>query len=222
MTQQINLKEVERKAFRASFQDGMSDVMLGSVLAVMSLVPWLESLGVKRPFYYLIAFAILVLVWAEKKIITKRFIIPRLGKVTFSPERKNRIKWARVAMSIMVAVTIGLVILTATGALQGSARASSPWSGYLFIGAVFVITLSLLAFFLDYPRLYFYGWFLTLMYPFSEWLEAETGWIFPSGDTFFGVFIVFIGIATYIHFLRQHPLLPQDESTTGGHDGQSS
>ncbi len=219
MTQKIDLKELERNAFRTAFQDGMTDVMLGSVMVVLSLVPLFESLALKRPFGYLISFAILAAVWAEIKVIKTRFITPRLGLVTFSSARKNRMKRARVALAVMVLVTVGLVILTATGTLQGVIGVPSAWRSYLFIGAIFVVTLSLLAFFLDNPRLYLYGWFFAAMYPFSEWLAAKTDWVFPSGETIFGIIIVFIGIMTYIHFLRQHPLPALEKQLRGGGDG---
>jgi hypothetical protein len=55
--------------------------------------------------------------------------------------------------------------------------------------------------------LYWYGWFLALMDPFSTWLEAQTGWVFPSGATLFGLVIIVIGILTFNRFLRQHQAL---------------
>jgi hypothetical protein len=212
MTQSIDLKKLERSAFRASFQDGMTDVMLGSVLAVMSLMPWLESLGIPRPVVYLIYFAIFGAVWAEIKVIKTQIVAPRLGTAVFSPARKNKIKQARQALIVMVVATMLLVALTILGGLDSLFGEFSAWGGYLFIGAIFVITLSLLAYFLDYPRLYWYGWFLALMDPFSMWLEAQTGWIFPSGATIFGVVIIVIGVLTFNRFLRQYPV-PSAELT---------
>jgi len=131
-------------------------------------------------------------------------VLPRMGTAVFSPQRNNRTKHARIALAIMVAATVGLVVLTASGLLQ---TVIGDWSPYLFIGAVFVLTLSFLAFFLDYPRLYAYGWFLAFMDPFAVWMEAQTGWIFPSGATVFGGIIVLIGIMTFARFLSRHPLL---------------
>ena len=210
MSKKIDLKQIERNAFRAAFQDGLTDVLLGSVFATLSLVPWLEQLGLPRPFGYLIVFAILFVVWAEIKLFKNRFVAPRLGIAVFGQARKNRMKQARLALIVMVLVTVGLVAFTATGILQKSLGTFSEWGSYLFIGAIFVVTLSLLAFFLDYPRLYVYGWLLSLLYPFSVWLENRTGWLFPSGETFFGGIIIVVGLITYIQFLRQHPLPPSE------------
>ncbi len=205
MTESLDLKKLERSAFRASFQDGMTDVMLGSVLAVMSMMPWLESLGIPRPLVYVIYFGIFAAIWAEMKVIKTYIVAPRLGTAVFSSVRKNRIKQARRALLVMVVMTVLLVALTALGALDKLFGDFSEWSGYLFIGAIFVVTLSLLAYFLDYPRLYVYGWFLALMDPFSVWLEAQTNWVFPSGATIFGTIIIIIGILTFNRFLRRYP-----------------
>ena len=210
---QIDLQKIEKQAFRAAFQDGLTDVMLGSVLAIMSLVPWLESSGISRWLGYLLYFIAFAGVWYAIKWIKIHIVAPRLGTAVFSSARKNKMKQAKRALIIMVSATMLLVILTITGFWQVAFGTSSEWFGYLFIGAVFVITLSLLAFFLDYPRLYAYGWFLAFMDPFSTWLERQTGWVFPRGATIFGSFIIAIGVLTFIQFLRHHPLSPAGENS---------
>lgn len=207
MAQSLDLEKLERRAFRASFQDGMTDVMLGSVLAVMSMMAWLESLGIPRPVVYLIYFAVFGAIWAEIKVIKTQIIAPRLGTAVFNPARKNKIKQARRALIVMVIMTVLLVGLTMLGALDSLFGEFSEWGGFLFIGAIFVVTLSLLAFFLDYPRLYGYGWFLACMDPFSVWLKTQTGWLFPSGATLFGLVIIVIGILSFNRFLRQYPAI---------------
>ena len=205
MSNNLDLQEIERKAYRTTFQDGLTDVILGSVFVVMSFVPLFESWGWQRPFGYLAAFGLLFLLWALIKWIKTHIVQPRLGTAVFSADRHQRMKHARMGLAIMVVVTVGLVIATATGLMQTVFGGFNEWSGYLFIGAIFVITLSLLAFFLDYPRLYAYGWFLALMDPFSVWLETQTGWLFPSGATIFGFVIILIGVVTFLRFWQQHP-----------------
>jgi len=39
MSNEIDLQQIERRAYRTIFEDGLTDVQLGSVLAIMSLVP---------------------------------------------------------------------------------------------------------------------------------------------------------------------------------------
>ncbi len=205
MTKNLDLQELERKAYRTTFQDGLTDVLLGSVFVVMSMVSLFESWGLPRLSGYLAAFGLLFLVWAMIRFVKIHVVLPRLGTAVFSVDRHKRIKQARIGLAVMVIVTVGLVLATATGLMQTLFGAFNAWSGYLFIGAIFVITLSLLAFFLDYPRLYLYGWFLALMDPFTVWLAGKTGWIFPRGATIFGLVIILIGVVTFLRFLRQHP-----------------
>ncbi|MCP4357055.1 MAG: hypothetical protein GY796_03435 [Chloroflexi bacterium] len=205
MSTQIDLRKLERKAFRATFQDGLTDVQLGAVFVMLSLVPLFESWGLQRPFGYFAVFGLLFLLWIVIKMVKIQIVQPRLGTAVFSPQRNNRTKQARLALAIMLLATIALVALTAAGVMQNLFGAFNAWSGYLFIGAIFVVTLSLLAFFLDYPRLYAYGWFLAFMDPFSVWMEMKSGWLFPNGATVFGSVIVLIGIATFVRFLHRHP-----------------
>jgi len=209
MRSNIDLKELERSAFRTTFEDGLTDVLLGAVFVVMSLVPLLESWGIQRAFGYLTAFALLFLVWLVIRTVKIQFVQPRMGTAVFGPDRKNRMKQARVALAVMLLATVALVALTATGVMQNLFGSFAVWSGYFFIGAVFVVSLSLLAFFLDYPRLYVYGWFLAFMDPFTVWLGTSTGWVFPRGATVFGGVIVLIGVFTFVRFLQRHPLSEQ-------------
>ena len=147
-------------------------------------------------------------------MLKTRYIMPRIGMVNFGPQRKTRTHYARIAMFVMVIVTVILVILTATGR---PLFASIP--NILMPGVIYVVILSLLAFILDYPRLYAYGWLLTLVHPLSNFMEAQTGSGFPNGFTVAGLVVILVGLTIFMRFMRQHPLPSYETDAGGGRNG---
>ncbi|MGB3904872.1 MAG: hypothetical protein WBB22_08115, partial [Anaerolineae bacterium] len=118
MSQSISLKELERKAFRSTFQDGLWDIFLGLLLlnvgigtivggmlgeTEMSLtsLSWIMLMIVPLPFLVLIAF------WAGKKFITT----PRIGLVKFGPRRKAKMKNFRAVLFLSVLLLVIMLIL---------------------------------------------------------------------------------------------------------------
>ena len=85
MSHTINLKELERKAFRSTFQDGLWDMYLGFLLLTMGMGPVLPSLNKSVMWTLVILLMLSVLAWlafwAGKKFITT----PRMGLVKFGP-----------------------------------------------------------------------------------------------------------------------------------------
>jgi hypothetical protein len=81
MQHSVSLKSAERKAFQATFADGLRDVMIGCVLFMFAIAPLLsETLGdlgssaIFLPFRGLVYLAIR---------LTRRYLIaPRIGMVT--------------------------------------------------------------------------------------------------------------------------------------------
>lgn len=209
MTTPIDLKALERKAFRATFQDGLWDIMLGLTFLIISLVSLFEMMGLARPFGYLIVFALLIPVWVGFVYLKKHLTLPRLGVVTFNQDRHKRVRQARIALGVVVLVTLVLLVLTKFGVYEGL---TAIGVSYLLVGALFVVSFSLLAFYLDYPRLYGYGWLLACEYPLSVWLEGQIGQSFPNGSTVIGALITIIGLVTLIRFLRQYPLPPAEKT----------
>ena len=91
MTENINLKEIERKAWKSCYQDGIWDIFLGLILLNFGIAPLMEEITGTT---YLISYIILlvlgyIIFYGGKKYIT----VPRIGNVKFSPKRKlKRIK----------------------------------------------------------------------------------------------------------------------------------
>ena len=210
MSQNINLKELERKAWTSYFQDGLWDICLGLLLlaiaisALLSDVGFSESLGMAI-FIGVEVLAMLVL-WAGKRFIT----LPRMGRVRFGPKRKTKLNWVRVVLFISVLVGAGVFLVTS--AMRGN---RPGWlNAAFFAPAVWVVNalvvFSLGAYFLDFNRLYLIGVLYALPVPLDILFHK-----FASMDlTFFAIgvpaiVILIVGLVILVRFLRDYPLLPE-------------
>jgi hypothetical protein len=101
MTPEMNLKELERKAWTAYFDDGILDITVGLFILAFGI-------GMTTHYSGLAAFAWMVIFFfaAAKKSIT----FPRVGLVKFSPEREERMKKETSFFVIFFSITalIGL------------------------------------------------------------------------------------------------------------------
>ena len=83
MNEDINLKELELKAWKSTFQDGLWDIMLGLVFFVPAVTGlFIENDYAMIPLYFA---AIILFVTAKK-----RFTIPRIGFVRFGEQRRKK------------------------------------------------------------------------------------------------------------------------------------
>lgn len=148
MSQQISLKEAERKAFRTTVNDGLWDIFLGCFFLMFVIAPYLSaSLGdswssaVFLPFWGLVFLAI----W----LIRKHVVIPRVGTVNFGPVRQTKLMRFTVVMLVMnvIAFVLGLIAAISYGRVPGQAYG-------IFLGMTLLLGFSLAAYFLDFSRLY--------------------------------------------------------------------
>ena len=211
MSQNISLKELERKAWTSSFQDGLWDIYLGLLLlamavwALLSDVGFSESLGMAI-FIGLEVLAMLVL-WAGKKIVT----IPRMGRVRFGPKRKAKLNWVRVILFISVLVGAGVFVAGL------ATRANRPeWlNATLIFPAAWmvnaIVVFSLGAYFLDFNRLYLIGVMYALPVPldimFREFTDIDLSFLAFGVPA---VVILLTGTVVLIRFLRDYPLLTEE------------
>ena len=156
MKSQLNLKELERKAFRSFYQDGIWDIFFGLMLLAMYTFTFfndnfentaLRILGM----LFLEIFAVFFLIYG-KKLIT----VPRLGNVTFSKQRKKRLLY------IIGVNLFSLLILTGLAIAQNAFPETFDTSRSELISSVgmgvwIAFITSVMAYFLDFNRLYLYA-----------------------------------------------------------------
>lgn len=209
MADDVDLKALEKKAYRSFFNDGLWDLFIGLIILNFGLNTFLSSLLNLSEFLSLI---ILTLGWNILAFLIfflgKKFItIPRIGFVKFGPKRKSKEKKLKIFLSAFVIVNIFMVILPFTALFDNIEL--EPLLLTLFLGLTFfTFPFCVVAYFLDFNRLYYYailagiGLFLTeLLYPI---LGSPLDTILSFGIT--GGAIVVIGLYYFIRFLKKYPL----------------
>lgn len=207
MAKQLDIKELEKKAWRSTFQDGFWDIYFGLVLSglgISSLGSYLGLPDTVGTIVMLFSWDIgaMVVLLLGKKYITQ----PRMGIVKFGPERKKKKKKLTFFLGLNVTVLIITLILTMLGFLQ---QLLIPgFIVMLAIGLIFItIPFSTIAYFLQLKRLYLYALLGGFGFFLSELLFPITGANINDFIIFggIGLIIVITGITILIRFLRKYP-----------------
>jgi hypothetical protein len=203
MSQKISLKEAERKAFRATYNDGLWDILLGCVFLMFVIAPFLSpSLGdywssvVFLPFWGLVFLGI--------RLIRKHVVTPRVGVVNFGLSRKTKLaKFTVVMLAVnVIAFILGLFAALSFGKVPGQIYS-------IILGMMLLIGFSIAAYFLDFNRLYIYGLLVGFSPLVGEWLWTQgyaTHHGFPiTFGTAAGIMIL-VGLSVFVRLLRDHPV----------------
>ncbi len=202
MSQETSLKELERKVFRFTFQDGLVEIMLACVVLMFAIGPFLSpylgdfwSAAVFLPFWA-VAFCAL---W----LVRRRVVRPRIGVVVFGAWRRTRLLRFNVAM--VVASTVILVL----GILSALSFGSVPgWTHVARFSLIILIGFSVTAYFLDFAGLYAYGVLIALAPLAGELLYGQFGVPhhgYPITFGFATAVLSLVGTAKLVMLLRAHP-----------------
>ncbi len=202
----ISAKELEKRAFRSTFQDGIWDIYLGMLLLLMGLsvaLSRLTSLPERTlgALLFVITIFIMIGFFVGKKYVTT----PRMGVVKFSAERKKKVMKVRVVLSI--SALLGLAVYLGFGRLTAMTGSLPGWvTPLVLFGGMSIAVFSLGAWYLDYTRAYLYGWCYALAFPIGIWLQDSTEFGFLISYVFFALVMIVPGIIILIRFVRDHPV----------------
>ena len=208
MNEEINLKGLEKRAWRSTYQDGIWDIYFGMIFLGIALVIVGDEFGMPSELgsmiimicWYSIAILFLML---GKKFIT----LPRMGFVKFGAKRKKIKKRLLGFLIINLLLAFLFLFVNMSGIftllnIEGLARP-------LVVGLLLItVPLSILAYFLEYHRLYLYAIFFGLGFFFSELLYPLLGSpldLFLSIGSI-GIAVIFIGFVYFIRFLRKYSI----------------
>jgi hypothetical protein len=209
MANRLNLKELERKAFRSTYQDGLWDLYIGLIVICMSIFVYRPATGYNLNNIVLAFSAMAVaylLFWVGKKYIT----LPRMGQVQFGAQRKKRRLTLIIVLSIVVLIQVVLVglQLLAWANPEVGARFSSlildrnamdlvvASTGALIVGPSMI----LVAFFKDFPR----GYFIAIMIALAVFLMLYLNQ--PVYPIIIGALIALPGLVLFVRFLQKYPM----------------
>ena len=203
MNEQINLKSAERKAFRATIADGLWDVFIGCFLLELAIAPFLSkylgdfwSSAIFLPFFGVVYLAI--------HLVRKNVVAPRIGTFKYGqPRQKKMIIFTTIMVVLnLVLFALGLIAYIFFDRLS---------NGFLVAGLLGITVLggfSIAAYFLEYPRLYFYGSLIMLAPLVGEWLYKNQGALHHGYPIVFGFsagLMILVGLITFARLIRNHP-----------------
>jgi hypothetical protein len=190
MIMDIDLKELERKAFASYFEDGLWDIFLGILMAGMGIRSLTDNVG-----FTLLAMAGIPVLFLGKKVIT----LPRMGYVRFSQTRKD--KQMKVLWVLIISVIATFVLLSLVVSRLGPSVIIAALMGISFAGVFCVI-----AYYMDFRCLYLYG----ILFGITVWLTEVFG--SPAGPVasiISGGIALSIGLIQFIRFLHKYPVLEE-------------
>jgi hypothetical protein len=208
--EQLNMKALEKKAFRSFFKDGIYDVFLGLILLSLGLPMMLSEFGwmdyetITYPLVIPLIMnigALLFFVFGKKYVT-----VPRLGFVRFGKGRKRKMRHVKLILAISVLIGVITFFLILFKILPIGGKTGIPAAGVIF-GVQSLIVFSLAAYFMDFTRLYFYAFLFAVSLPVTFWLKRNDVLTYPSLYVFSltaGPMLV-IGWILFVRFLRQFP-----------------
>ncbi len=217
MADQFDLKSIERRAFRSTFEDGLWDMYLGLVVAAMAVFMYRPASGYS-PLNIILAVLVTILAYNLYRAGKRYITLPRMGQVRFGPIRKRRKAVLAFVLGGLILLQVGVLMLTVFGWLNPDV--SKELNATLIqndlmdmvvasIGALFVGTgLSLVAFFNDVPRGYYNAFLVSLAVFLMIWLNQ------PVYPLILASLVAIPGLVLFIRFLRKYPL-PNGQAAHG-------
>ena len=212
MSAVLNLKEIERRAFRSTYQDGLWDMYFGVVVMAMAAFMYRPEDGYSLANIIL---AMVVIAVASGLLLVGKMLItlPRMGQVRFGPARKQKARTLAIILGLVVLVQAGIVGLTTLGWLDPQMgakingfladhsleRLAVATLGSLFVGPPMI----LIAYFIDFPR----GYYIAVMMSLAVFLMILVNQ--PIYAVVIGGLIVLPGLVLFVRFLKRYPL-PQE------------
>lgn len=198
----LDLKQMEKKAWQTYFGDGIWDIYLGLIFIGMGLLAVFERSGAPEILKYgqfglLLGLGIIFLTVGKKKIT-----IPRLGYVEFGPKRQRNKTLVTILLTIsavfgllaMVLFTLGRDFIPGLFVLL-----KKPLFFPLFMGGWFALVFGVMAWFLDFTRLYIHAILIGVSLALSLYYKVFLLLVIS------GMIIFLIGIIYFIRFLNKYP-----------------
>lgn len=212
MSAKISLKEAEQKAFRMWYDDGLWDVLLGSVFLIFPIGIYLSpSLGdfwssaAIVPLWAVVCLA----VWLVRKYVVK----PRIGTMRPGPARRALL--FRFTLVLLVANIAGLIVGLVAALTVG--RIPGLLTGIIF-GMMLLAGFTFAAYLLGFTRLYAYGLLLGLCPPVGEFFWSQGLLPHHGFPVTFGTaagMMILVGLVVFIRLLRDNPLDPESLQAGG-------
>ena len=209
---EINLKELERRAYLSYHQDGLIDIFVGIYILLFGSGILLKTATDFTTWFTIPAIipAIMIPVWIS---IKKRITIPRIGYVKFGFRSVSRL--TAIFLGLVVA-GLGVFIVFGLGASMGQNWALTLRNlivsyGMLVIGIGAALISSLFAYVMGLKRLYMYGLLTLVLFITNYFVAIPLEYLLLT----IGLVIIVYGFVLLMQFIRKYPL-PQGDHINAG------
>ena len=210
MSENVNLKQIERKAWTSFFQDGLLDILIGLLLLLMVVPDMLSDVFPSKSPQYGMTVALaglaVVIFWAGKRFVT----MPRLGRVKFGQARrvqKMRVAAPLTAASLFTGILMASILLAQrNGGSVLDAVAGSRVLATLGLAVWIILIFGLASYFMDFTRGYVIGVLCAL--GFSGTILLDNPFMFAIA----GAVILLMGLVVFIRFLRKYRIPAQEDA----------
>jgi hypothetical protein len=201
MPDEINLKEIERKAYLSYHQDGLWDIFLSIFFLGTGIFMFFNTI-------YLMGGLIAALL-PGAIIIKRSFATARLGYVKFAPKRQAQEKKSRAKLTIILTFTaiLGLVNFMA---FFGKAE----WQtfirnlGIIPFGFVLSLVLGAVGLFFEMKRFVVYAVLILAVFIAGHLTKSDP----PALFILLGIIFLVVGLVMLIRFLQKYPRLKKEVS----------
>ena len=196
MTNEIDLKKIERKAWTSYFHDGLWDIYGGFILLGLGL-----TMVTDQDWWLGVMILGMLPLWAKKRIT-----YPRMGYVKFSPQREAKTKKSILTAGIVLSGTalLGVImfLLVSTNSLP---QWLDAWLADYFLvlfGAMIAAIVGLGAYVVGVTRYYAYAMLVLIAFAASQFFNTSAG--LPV--TIAAGVILLSGLVVLSRFLRKYPM----------------
>lgn len=195
MTNPLDLRALELKAWKSTYKDGFLDMFLGAMLLV----------GYLRDVTGAPVVTLLMLALPALFILGKRFVtVPRIGLVKFGPRREARRTLLMFVIGASVLLMAALYLLLASGTTTGSP--ARPGMLDVLMSVMLFAIFAAIGLLLDLPRMYA----VAAVFAAANLARGYTD--SPLVHLVAGLVIFLPGLFLCVRFLRRNPLPREEEA----------
>jgi hypothetical protein len=201
VTEEPNLREIEKKAYMSYHQDGLLDIFVGAYVLGFGLGIWADitlefGFGLIIPA---ILIATILPIWIAAK---RKITMPRIGFVNFGI--RGATKFTAFFIGLMV-VGLGVFSVFTLATFQGGSR---QWldlifqNGRLIVGFGSLAVCVLFGYSMGLKRLYAYGLIAVIVLVIGHFVGIFFAYILLA----LGLMVMVTGFALLTGFVRKYPL----------------
>ncbi len=198
MAKKMNLKDMEKKSWRYSMQDGLIEASIGILLVVLGLL-----LSIEFTIVFIVVFFI-IFMNPLLEIIRKKFTYPRIGRVKVHEDPTKKTVGGISLYMIVVAAIMGVGMFV----IFGEINAENIYRSLPIFFSIMILGAMLYSYGKSGSlRFYIYAALAMVTAPFFSFINFE-GRLVSLGYylLFIGFIFLIIGLIIFIHFLRKYPI----------------